>query len=261
MQIKDKIKNAFGKNRRQKLTSIASLVIVNVLVAAGVFAYFSSSDAVTNRLSAEHPSVALEEPQWYAKGMRKAEASEPGMTIEKDPYAWNNGDIPIYVRIKMEIDVGSTRTGNLQGSNAIIEKNEIKNLTDEEMKCRILSALMLENGEPLFTSISDTNGSAAENHPDFILHQAYIDENDTENKIDKFTYYFYYVDSQEKLIVLNPKEETTRLFNYMDIPVLKKYYLGVFDQDYSIRLTAEGIPVAAFNEKDNTIENFISISK
>jgi len=138
MQIKDKIKNAFGKNRRQKLTSIASLIIVNVLVAAGVFAYFSSSDAVTNRLSAEHPSVALEEPQWYTKGIRKAEASEPGMTIEKDPYAWNDDDIPIYVRIRMDVSVNTTGKHDLADSlsegEVLVYEREVQNGTDKIKK-------------------------------------------------------------------------------------------------------------------------------
>ena len=252
-------KRILGK--RQILTTISIGFLAISFACIGIFAYLHSEDTVTNRLAAHHPSVALAEPQWYAQGMKKAEASEPGMLIEKNPYAWNDGDIDIYVRIKMEISVTESQNKNLSDT---AEGSEIGKLSAVEVRNKILCALTLNDGKtPLVTSI-DNDGNIAINHSMFNCESAEQCDYAVE-KVDDFTYYFYFVknavtdnlDSSE-LIILHPNENSAELFNYVNIPIYKKDYLGVFDQNYQIQLIAEAVPVESC--QNNTVSEYKRVS-
>ena len=268
MQIKDKLKNAFGKNRQQRLTALALLIIVNVLLTTGVFAYFHSSDFVTNRITAEQTppeqplpdertSVILKEPQWYEKGMEKASAFEPGMTIEKNPYAYNDGESDIYVRIKMTISVEESQNENLNAVTA--NDSEIRKLSATEVRDRILKSLMLSDGKTPLVATIDSDGEIEINHSLFSSETAVPCDYAVEKESD-FTYYFYFVNQAQtavdtsEMIVLHPEESSAELFCYVDIPVYKKDYLGVFDQGYEITLIAEAVPVKSCN--GNTVAEY-----
>ena len=95
------IKGFLAKNKRQKLTILAVGFIVYVLALSGIFSYFHGSDAVTNRISAAQGSVTIQEPNWDSTGQYKAQVSEPGMKIEKDPSGYNNGQVNLYIWLKM----------------------------------------------------------------------------------------------------------------------------------------------------------------
>ena len=101
------IRGFLAKNKRQKLTILAVGFIVYVLALSGIFSYFHGSDAVTNRISAAQGSVTIQEPNWDSTGQYKARASEPGMKIEKDPSGYNNGQVDLYIRLKMTIELSN----------------------------------------------------------------------------------------------------------------------------------------------------------
>ena len=222
MRFKAFIDNLLKKNKRQKITMISVVFVVYVMLLAGIFSYFQSEDRVTNRMEAKNGSVTIIEPDWDRKGQYKAKASEPGMTIEKDPRGHNNGQNNLYIRLKMTIDLGTYTAKN---------DSYEENFPDDAGPRidSILKAIKLENGDPfLNTSLTGTNNS------DFIM--------DTQTESGKTVYYFYYTNGDNKMCIVKPNESTSELFDHLDIPILKKDYLGVFDQPYSITLTAEGIP-------------------
>ncbi len=244
MQIKDKIKNAFGKNRRQKLTFTASLIIVNVLVAAGVFAYFSSSDAVTNRLTAEHPSIALIEPAWDSEGQYMAKKSEPGMNIPKDPKAYNDGDISEYCRIRMTVTVEND-------SNPLLAGSEYNRDAKKRLYSVINAIFWDEDNTEKFIEINNDLTINKLNNPNFRLatqNESNLEANGKYDGSRSVTYYFYYTGGSDTMQVRHPDEETEELFNYVNIPVYKADYLGVFDLKYNIELQAEALPLALFEE-------------
>ena len=78
------------KNRR-RIVMLFSVFVLYTFVIAKIFAYFSSEDVSTNKFSTGSLGVELYEPNWDAIGKNMAAASEPGMTIPKDPYAENSG--------------------------------------------------------------------------------------------------------------------------------------------------------------------------
>ncbi len=228
MRFKAFIDNLLKKNKRQKITMISVVFIVYVMLLAGIFSYFQSEDMVTNRMEAKNGSVTIIEPEWDRKGQYKARASEPGMEIEKDPKGHNNGQNDLYIRLKMTIDLGTYTAKN---------DSYEENFPDDDGRRidSILKAIKLENDNDfLNSSLTETNNS------DFKM--------DTKTQSGKTVYYFYYTngDTDNKMCIVKPDESTSELFDHLEIPIYKKDYLGVFDQPYSITLTAEGIPSANY---------------
>jgi hypothetical protein len=79
-------------------------------------------------------------------------------------------------------------------------------------------------------------------------------------------FYFYYVNKPKngensEMRIVKPQEETAELFDQLEIPVLKKDYLGVFDQNYIINIEAQAVTVnpaessAVSVQKNNFTEN------
>ena len=103
--VKSSLRSLFHRIRksgkRQKLTILFALFIFNILLLSGIFAYFQSKDEVTNRYHAKNAVVRLLEPDWDSVGQNLAKASEPGMTIPKNPYAKNEGQNDLYIRLKI----------------------------------------------------------------------------------------------------------------------------------------------------------------
>ena len=225
MRFKAFIHNLTKKNRRQKLTLLSAVFIVYVMLLAGIFSYFHSEDNVSNRLEAKNGSIALHEPSWDNNGQYKAKASEPGMHIEKDPYGYNNGQIDLFIRLKMTIDTSSFTSRN-ETYDSIYHYAEANRIN------AILASIRLKDGS-VFLSGDSTNNT------NFIM--------DTTTENGKPVYYFYYTGGDtyagnDMMKIVKPGQKTDELFDHIDIPIYKKDYLGVFDQPYDIVLEAQGIP-------------------
>ncbi len=210
---------------RKKIKKSTALTIAtaSILITALTMAYFTSSDAVTNRFTSGSPSVAIAEPKWDSGGFEKAQKSAPGMKIDKDPRGVNNGDTDMYIRIRM-----------------IIRGNVAK--PEDIVKAIQTNGVQLVKNVPVNENYS--------NNPEFIGKQI------TENK----EYLFYYISSDGKMKSVSPSDETAVLFDHIEIPVYKPDYQGTFDKNYSIELTAEGLPVASFNDVPDITEFEAAIS-
>lgn len=96
--------NKKKKSAREKRILIASLVIAATIVAGSTFAWFSSKDEVTNRLSANSSyNVAIGET------FEPPENWAPGQTVDKDAYAVNTGNVGAIARMWVD---GSLRVMN-----------------------------------------------------------------------------------------------------------------------------------------------------
>ena len=221
------LKKVFHGNKRQMITAAAACFIVYVLLLSGIFSYFHSEDTVTNRLDAKNGSVLIQEPQWDSIGQYKARASEPGMKIEKDPSGYNNGQVDLYIRLKMTIDASSYTAKN-DTYEASFPNNEANRFA------AILDAIKLKNGDPFLNPVK-----TATNNTGFIM--------DTATESGKTVYYFYFTgENADTMKIVKPKEPTDDLFDHIDIPFYKKDYFGVFDQKYDIILEAEGVPASSY---------------
>ncbi len=81
------------KTAREKRVLIASLIVAGAIVAGSTFAWFTSKDEVTNRLSASaNYGVAI------AEDFQSPEDWVPGQTINKDVSAVNTGNVDAFVR-------------------------------------------------------------------------------------------------------------------------------------------------------------------
>ena len=82
------------KSAKEKRVLIASIIVAATIVAGSTFAWFTSKDDVTNRLSGNGAyNVALSENFTAPKDF------VPGMTVEKEVMATNTGNIPALLRI------------------------------------------------------------------------------------------------------------------------------------------------------------------
>ena len=267
MQIKEVLKKLPVRNTRQKLTLLASAFIVYVVMLSGIFSYFHSEDKATNRINSKSGAVELYEPQWDGGGRVKAQTSEPGMTIEKDPYAFNSGQVSEYIRLKMTVKldgfVPRTESGgeinetyneafnDNTGSNVISANSIDINSRRKRRLNGILSAIKTGTGsaaKALFTWDEQTQKINC-NNGKYVMESKGMNDDCTE-----CVFYFYYTNgSGNEMQEVLPSGSTERLFDSLEIPVLKADYLGVFDQGYSITMEAEAVPTAGCTD-GNTIE-------
>lgn len=85
------------KSAREKRVLVASLIIAATIVAGSTFAWFTSTDEVTNRLSASaNYGVSI------AEDFTPPEDWVPGQVINKDVGAVNTGNVDAFVRMWLE---------------------------------------------------------------------------------------------------------------------------------------------------------------
>ena len=85
------------KSAREKRVLIASLIVAGVIAAGSTFAWFTSKDEVTNRLSASaNYGVSI------AEDFQPPEDWVPGQVIEKNVSATNTGNVDAFVRMWMQ---------------------------------------------------------------------------------------------------------------------------------------------------------------
>lgn len=256
MWLKTFIKESFKKNKRQKLTLIFALFVLYTLEFAGVFSYFHGSDVVTNRFNAQHGSVTIQEPLWDSNGASMAKASEPGMHIPKNPSGVNNGQMNLYIRIKMTVKL-EEYSGNLTGTDQ--NDGDVGIPSNEKRLKSIVNAIKLDDGENFITL--NTTGNIQDWKIEKCNNNNFTYEPDNmSNADDELVFYFYYTagdtnGSDSVMHMVCPENTTAELFQYLEIPIYKKDYLGVFDQKYYILLQAEGIPAQSFQNAP-TIEEY-----
>lgn len=127
------MKNNNKKTSKEKRVLIGALCVAAVMVAGSTFAWFTSKDEVTNRLSANAAyDVSI------AEDFQPPEDWIPGQTINKDVSAVNTGNVDAFVRMWLggsmrilnedatpSVDATSTSL-ELTASNAVNDADKIK---------------------------------------------------------------------------------------------------------------------------------------
>ena len=89
--------NTKKKSAKEKRILVASIIVAATIVAGSTFAWFTSKDEVTNRLSASAKyDVSI------AEDFQPPEEWVPGQTINKDVSAVNTGNVDAFVRMWLE---------------------------------------------------------------------------------------------------------------------------------------------------------------
>ena len=251
MQFRAAVKNTFMNNRRQIITVAAAFFIMLALLLTGIFSYYHSEDTVTNTFKSENLGVKLLEPEWDRVGQSKARASEPGMTIPKDPCAVNSGQGRLYIRLKMTVSLGKFNAEGKSPEYAADLSGSARRMNS------VLNAIEIKNGNtaaPLFDWSRKTGeiGSwvLADDcqNPEFYMVNAGAET--LNDGTYEQTFYFYCItgvkDGENSVLkTIGAGERTGELFDQITVPVYKKDYLGVFDQSYNITLEAQAIPAEA----------------
>ncbi|MBQ9808491.1 MAG: hypothetical protein IJM55_06450 [Ruminococcus sp.] len=183
---------------RKKIRAL-SLSLASVTVIAGLAAYFTSSDTVTNSFSANDLQIRVIEPNW-----KDDPTIVPEQKVDKDPMIVNTGKTPAYVFMKVTVPAQKVTIEKASGDD---EKGEY----------------LANTAVPLFRFI-DSDGNYTEDP----LSSAQVYNSDwhlmetAENKgssrtVESYTYLYAWTDKAEpsdEMAVLDPGETTdTPLFN------------------------------------------------
>ncbi|MGM9595572.1 MAG: TasA family protein [Oscillospiraceae bacterium] len=87
---------------KKKILSIALVVAMVAVIAAGSLAYFTDKDSADNVFTVGNVNITLTEPNWDSTGKEDAPEVYAGEPLAKDPTVTNDGNNPCFVRIKVE---------------------------------------------------------------------------------------------------------------------------------------------------------------
>ena len=87
---------------KKKILSIALVVAMVAVIAAGSLAYFTDKDSADNVFTVGNVDITLTEPNWDSTGEVDAPDVYAGEPLAKDPTVTNDGNNPCFVRIKVE---------------------------------------------------------------------------------------------------------------------------------------------------------------
>lgn len=106
--------NTKKKSAKEKRILVASIIVAATIVAGSTFAWFTSKDEVTNRLSASAKyDVSI------AEDFQPPEEWVPGQTINKDVSAVNTGNVDAFVRMWLEGEMSVMNKVALNDSTAV----------------------------------------------------------------------------------------------------------------------------------------------
>lgn len=276
-----RISEWFGeKENRRKLMALLLSFMLYAFIIAKIFAYYSSEDEVTNRITGRSIGLELYEPEWDAVGEALAAKSEPGMVIPKDPYARNTGNMDEVVRLKLEIRLDES-TARLPSGNGQ-RSDMLQTADDTARKIAILRAILYSDDRSFVTvtkgaqtAIGNRISVVGEDKAAYTLqyHGKDFLIEDASASGESFDFYFYYIGNnyiggtegyteftraQTVMETLTPNEATSKLFHKLVYPIYKTDYLTVFDQGYTINIYAEGVLCSDLDARSlpHTVENF-----
>lgn len=87
---------------KKKILSIALVVAMVAVIAAGSLAYFTDTESKDNVFTVGNVNITLTEPNWDSTGKEDAPEVYAGEPLAKDPTVTNDGANPCFVRIKVE---------------------------------------------------------------------------------------------------------------------------------------------------------------
>lgn len=147
-----------NKSAREKRVLIAALISAAVIVGGSTFAWFTSSDEVTNRLTASADyGVAITETftppsDWL-----------PGQKILKEVAAVNTGNIDAFVRLDLKHDI----KGTANGEGVAYEKDNVDTAQLAEKLSQEERILLQAGGYLAFSDAEDFTGAKAINSHDY----------------------------------------------------------------------------------------------
>jgi hypothetical protein len=261
-----KVMDWISSNKKNFTLFCGAVLGVGLLVGVLTIAFFTEKDKVTNEYKAQNIDIKLLEPTWNKTGMAKAQAVEPGMTIEKDPYVYNNSNDKVYVRMQIQV--------NIPSKNVKITPD---NLGDyEEFYYTILSGIYWKNTSTKkdVLLLQSSNKSVLQAYKDSKASGIAFDLNKSKSQNTSFYYkdgWFYYV-TNSAASVTNMKAKalelvtnktasskiTKNLFDYIQVPELKSEYCGVYDSDFQIVVVAQAISATSYPDTgiSSAVENF-----
>ena len=180
---------------KAKMRLLAGALAVFTAIA-GLVAFFTSTDTVTNTFTASTLKIVLKEPSWNDNTV-----IVPEQKVEKDPYIKNADETPAYVFLRVTVPA----------EEVLVEKSAGDSDKGKELATQAV---------PLFRFVNENNEyttdqlSAAQkvNTEWYLLSQT---ENKNGSTVESYTYIYAWVgeNKDDTMEVLEPGARTGELFN------------------------------------------------
>jgi predicted ribosomally synthesized peptide with SipW-like signal peptide len=184
------------KNKKQKRVLVASLVLAAIIVAGGTFAWFTSKDEVTNKLSASNKyDVTITETftppsQWV-----------PGEDVTKEVGVVNTGNVDAFVKLQLKNAIDLTVTSDSEAYNASNVSSYVELSADKVKSLQAGGYLVCKAGTAL-TSESDMIKDGTGFTPDadgLYVFRRNVTQATSDTGSDTYEYAgYYYVASSKK---------------------------------------------------------------
>lgn len=110
------------ENSKKTKLSLLALALALCLGIAGISAYFTDADTVTNTFTIGTISLALEEPNWNPDNAKNI---TPNEEIAKDPQVTNDGENDEYVYLTVSVPYANIVTANTDGTRNAAANTEL----------------------------------------------------------------------------------------------------------------------------------------
>jgi len=104
--------------------AIVSCLLIALVGAAGISAYFTATDTATNKFDVQKVDVDLTEPK-YDNLSEEDKKVVPNQTITKDPTVTNTGTTDSYVFLSVKVPFKNIITANLDGTRNAAADTEL----------------------------------------------------------------------------------------------------------------------------------------
>lgn len=186
------------KSTKQRKVLVASVLLAMLIVAGGTFAWFTSSDEVTNKLSASNNyGVTITEnftppSQWV-----------PGEKVSKEVAVINTGNIDAFVKLSLKNTIDVTVLGEEDESFDAANVDKYVVLTDAEVaSLQAGGILVCSKGAETEDQIVGTDFDASKvGEGLYIFRRSTVDEYEYE-----YAGYYYY---NNTFYAINPTSSTT----------------------------------------------------
>ena len=108
------------QNKKKFKTAMLSVLLVGVMVATGIGAYFTATDTKTNVFTVGNVDIELQEPNW-----ENNYPTTPNETVKKDPQIKNIGDQDAYVYMTVDMPYATVVIADADGNKSTSAETEL----------------------------------------------------------------------------------------------------------------------------------------
>ena len=234
--------------QRTHIRTFSFICSVAVLaVISSIMAYFTSTDAVTNKLVGSQFDIILVETKWNPE---KAREVLPGDELDKNPQVINNERTDAYVFLRVTVPCDTEMVDNNNGTPA--------GTIGENSRVPMYKFMVSQGTAPETYIVDETLSAKQEVHSHWVLVNGNNDYTSYNSEKQQYVYVYGYSEDGTSLTPLKKGEITEPLFDKLQ---LWNFSDREFESnnDHSVKVEALGIQADLPNLTANNISEIWAI--